>query len=555
VTWSWVGAAALAACWPLMGSAVGALGVRRLRLPPVFLAPLVFAAGSIAAYAVLWAYFFDPRAGRAAWTVLVLLNATWLGPRLYRGWRGEGFAPDAWMPFALTALVTAACVGYLAWAGVSPPRRFTIALPVADHLVPQLFADRLAKGLREEPQPLAPLTTFALITQTSDRPPLQAGVVLAARPAWPISPATLDATYQTVATLCQITALPALLALCAALDLSNRERRFVLTAVPCSGFFLVNAVYPWPKLYAAALVITGLAILVHVTRRGEATDGHAAAIGVLTGLALLAHGSPVFSLLATPMLMGQAGVRRLLTARRIAWAILAMVLTLGPWLAYQRYVDPPGTRLVRIHLAGELPPPARDDRPVLAAILDAYRNVGGREWLHGRIQNVRMQGFVGWHGDDLVADAQHAVFFRHLPALDLLAVGLVAFAFQRRHGSGLTVRTLAAYALLAWALWTLVMFSGDSAAIQHGSYATLLLFQMVGAIGLAAWPRIGSGMLALHVAGFAAVWLLPRAGVPALWRPEAAVLAVASTLGAIALAWAHLRDPAPTTGDGRCDVR
>jgi hypothetical protein len=543
VTLSWMGAAALAACWPLMGSAGGAFSVRWLRLPPIFLAPLVFAAGSIAAYVVLWAYFLDPRAGRAAWTLLVLLNATWLVPRLSSAWRRGGVERDAWMPFALTVLVTTACLGYLAWAGVSPPRRFAIALPVADHLVPRLFADRLAQGLRNEPRPLAPLTTFALTTQTSDRPPLQAGVVLAARPSWSTSAATRDFGYQIVATSCQVSILPALLALCAALDLSGRERRFVLVAVTCSGFFLVNAVYPWPKLYAAALLVTGLAILVHVTRRGEGRDRHAIAIGSLTGLALLAHGGPVFSLLAAPVLLAHASVRRLLRPRRIALAILAAATLLAPWLAYQRYIDPPGTRLVKIHLAGIRD---ADDRPLLQAILEAYRHRNGEEWWRDRVQNVRMQGFVGWHGDDVATDAQNAVFFRHLPALDLLAIGLVALAFQRPRGSGLTPKALALYAVLAWAVWTLVMFSGDSAAIQHGSYTTLLLLFMGGGIGLAAWPRVGSGLLTLHVALFAAAWLLPRAGIPVVrWDPAAAILTTAAALAAVLLARTWLQDSPP----------
>jgi hypothetical protein len=307
---TWFAAAALAACWPLMGSAGGAAAIRWLGLPSIFLAPLVFAAGSFASYVVLWGYFIDPLAGRVAWTLLVLFNGAWLTARARRhGADLLGAEPDAWVPFVLTALVTVACLSYLTWPGVSAPSRFTIPLPVADHLVPQLFADRLAAGIRRELRPLAPLTTFALTTQSSDRPPLQTGVALTARPASPVSAATLDRAYQTVATLAQVTVLPALLALAAALGLSHREMRFILVAVTSSGFFLVNAVYPWPKLYAAALLLTGLAVLVHVTRRSEAGSAHAASIGGLAALALLAHGSAVFSLLAAPVLMVRPSVR------------------------------------------------------------------------------------------------------------------------------------------------------------------------------------------------------------------------------------------------------
>jgi hypothetical protein len=539
---SWLAAAALAACWPLMGSAGGAIAVRLLGLPSIFLAPLVLAAGSFASYVVLWAYFVDPVAGQAAWTFVLLVNGAWLAHQWWQsGWAWRGVERDAWVPFALTALVTICCLSYLSWAGVSPPRRFTIPLPVADHLVPQLFAERLARGIRREPRPLAPLTTFALTTRTSDRPPLQAGVALAARPAWPVSGGTLDTSYQTVATLCQVTVLPALLALAAALRLSRRETGFVMLGVACSGVFLANATYPWPKLYAAALLLTGLAVLVHVTTRSDANDAHSIAIGSLAGLALLAHGSPVFSLLAAPILLFQASVRRVATVRRVAVAVLAASILLAPWLAYQRYFDPPGTALVKIHLAGALVP---DSRSLPAALLAAYRGTDLSEWWRNRIENARAQFFVDWRGDDPVAGVQTSQFFGPVAALDLLVVGLVAFAVHRREEEpGLTLRALVGYATGAWLLWMVVMFRAGSAGIIHGSYATLLLFMMCGAVGLSSWRLLGSTLLGLHVAGFAAAWLLPRAGVPVpTWSAGAAFMLAASTLASIGVCRTWLRE-------------
>lgn len=541
----WLSAAALAACWPLVGSIGGTVAVRTLGLPPVFLAPLVFASGSLASYVVLWAYFIDPLAGRVTWTALVVANGAWLLARLWRGAEWPRVEREAWVPFALTALMAVACLSYLTWPGVSPPRRFTVSLPLADHLVPHFFADRLSAGIRREPRPLAPLTTFALTTQTSDRPPLQAGVALIARPPWPVSAPTLDTAYQTVATLCQVSVLPALLALATALGLSRRETGFILAAVTCSGFFLINAVYPWPKLYAAALLLTGLAVLVHVTRRGHADNAHAAAIGALASLALLAHGGPVFSLLAAPVLAGRAVVRRLARAQSIASAACAAALLLGPWLAYQRYFDPPGTRLVKIHFAGDL---AHDERSLFAAIGDAYRSVDPREWLAGRLANLRLQGLGDWRGTDPVAEIQDAAFFRQLLALDLLAVGLVGLVVQRRRclPACLSLTALVGYAAFAWVLWMVVMFRGGSATVHHGSYTTTLLFLMGGAVGLAAWGRIGTLLLALHTAGFAAVWLLPRAGIPVFaWKWEAGVLFVSATLGAIACCRWWLRAEPP----------
>jgi hypothetical protein len=513
-------------------------------LPSIFLAPLVFAAGSVAAYVVFWATFLDPLAGRFVWAAIVALNAAWLVVAWRRRPHGLPFDRDAWVPFALTGLVTVACLAYLAWAGVSPPRRFTLELPVADHLAPQLLADRFARGIRDEPRPLAPLTTFALTTQTSDRPALQAAVALMASPAWPVSPATHDFAYQAVGTLCQVSVLSALLALSAAIGLTRREEAFVLVAVTCSGFFLVNAVYPWPKLYAAALLLTSVAILVHVARRGgAASDAQAASLGGLAALALLAHGSPVFSLLAAPTALAMPSVRKLITRRHIVWALLASVSLLAPWMAYQRYVDPPGTRLVKIHLAGELTP---DDRTLATTLVDAYRTVDAGTWLKGRLDNLRVQTYLTWSGLDPIYDIQHTQFFGLLSTLGVLPLGFLAVVTRaRKSDSVMRMNALLGYAGAAWLIWIIVMFRGGTASVHHGSYATTLLFMMSGAIGLASWGRAGVALMTLQVVSFAGAWLLPRAGVPVLsWSLPAAIVLVAAVATSVWLCRAWFRHTA-----------
>jgi hypothetical protein len=535
----WLAAAALAACWPLLGAAAGCALTRQLRLPDVFTAPLVLAAGALVAYLIFWAYFISPALGGAMWLGLVVLNGAWVTRHLFRAnGRLDTIPADVWAPFALTALVSAACLSYLAAPGVSPPKRFTLALPLADHLTPQLLADRFATGIRREGRPLAPLTTFALTTQTSDRPPLQAAISLATRPFGTVPPALGDIAYQTIGTVCQVAVLPSLLALATALGLSRREQRFVLTAVACSGFFLLNAVYPWPKLYTASLILTGLAIVVHGLRRSSLDLRHWGAVGALLALALLAHGSAIFSLLATPVALFDRSLRRALTWRAVSVAILAATLLLTPWLAYQHFIDPPGTRLVKIHLAGVL---EGDDRGVLATIVDAYRATTLKDWLHGRAENLRGQGIREWHPEDPTAAAQYQQFFRLLSVLGTLNVGLLLLGRRPRPAVGVSIHGLVVYALAATALWILVMIRPGSAVVHHGSYTTTLLLFVGGAVGLATAGRLGSMLLWLNVAVFLAIWVTPRAGIPVLgWQPLPVAICVASTLSAAMLAWRWL---------------
>ena len=534
----WFTAAALATCWPLLGAAGGCALARWLRLPDVFTAPLVLAAGSLAAYLIFWAYFISPALGGAMWIGLVVLNGAWLTRRLFRANGRLAIPADVWVPFALTALVSTACLSYLAAPGVSPPTRFILALPLADHLAPQLLADRFAAGIRREARPLAPLTTFGLTTQTSDRPPLQGAISLATRPFGTVPPASRDIAYQTIGTVCQVAVLPSLLALAMALGLSTREQRFLLTAVACSGFFLLNAVYPWPKLYTASLILTGLAIVVHGLRQSSLEVRHWGAVGALFALALLAHGSAIFSLLAAPVALFDRGLRRTLNWRAVSVAILAGTLLLTPWLAYQHFVDPPGTRLLKIHLAGVL---EGDDRGVLATIVDAYRATTLKDWLHGRAENLRAQGVREWHPEDPTAAAQYQQFFRLLSVLGTLNVGLLLLVRRPRPAVGVSIHALVAYALLAMALWILVMIRPGSAVVHHGSYTTTLLLVVGGAVGLATAGWMGSMLLWLNVALFLAIWATPRAGIPLLgWQPLPLAICAASTVSAAVLSWRWL---------------
>jgi hypothetical protein len=92
------------------------------------------------------------------------------------------------------------------------------------------------------------------------------------------------------------------------------------------------------------------------------------------------------------------------------------------------------------------------------------------------------------------------------------------------------------------------MFRGGTAWVHHGSYATTLLFMMAGAVGLASWGRVGLALMVLQVVSFGVVWLLPRAGVPALfWSAPAAVvlLAVVSISVWLCRTWLLTRSAIP----------
>ncbi|WP_457395555.1 hypothetical protein, partial [Roseateles sp. P5_E1] len=56
-----------------------------------------------------------------------------------------------------------------------------------------------------------------------------------------------------------------------------------------------------------------------------------------------------------------------------------------PWIAYQRFIDPPGDRLIKWHFAGKVPPGTES---ALHALVDAYSHLTPSQWLHARLQDI-----------------------------------------------------------------------------------------------------------------------------------------------------------------------
>jgi hypothetical protein len=526
-----------------LGLALGTLVAQRLRLPAFFWMPLVLAASGFSAYLLFWIYFFWPVEARTVSTVAIAASALTFAIMIARPSVGRYLAtPDAWLPGLLMLLLLTAYLACLRWTDTDAPRRFTVSVPYVDNILPHYIADRMYYGYFRGPGPPPPLAADATGTRSSDRPPLQTAIVLAVRP---LQQANDAWTYQALATACQLAWVPAVYALSRALALRRRQIVAVLIATACSGFFLFNSLYTWPKLLSASLMLTGLALLIWTVRTAQThttqtrTIAVASTIAALWTLGLLAHSSVVFSIVALPLLAMSLRAWRTFSIASIVVGLCTAVVLLTPWLAYQRYYDPPGNRLVKQHLAGV---EAIDSRSTLQAIADGYRGMTASAWLVGRWANIREQWFVGGSGRTHPVDwIQWQQFFHNVPALDVLAIGYVV-AFVRRWRRSKTATddeydivnrvagnresdrllgALALYAIGALIVWIVMLFTPGAAMIHHGSYATTTILLVCGAAWVATIPRAWSMVvLALHVAIFAAAWLAMRAStdIPPQWH-------------------------------------
>ena len=331
------------AIWLLApGLLAGLLLAGRDRIPAFLVVPVAGLAGCVSGYAVLWAFFGAHRLGNAAvagFAVAALASAAWIGVR--PALRAALLRLDVAAPLALLLLLT---LGYTAitfsctaGAGAGSVNAFChLNGFTGDNVLPQIFADNIHHG---DPR------TITWDWQGSDRPPLQSGVQLLQAPltesaSWRVM------SYQVLTVLLQAMWLPALWGLFRALKVSTRTFALVTAVCAGTGLFFFNSVFTWPKLLPAALVVLACGVW-FFDRRGPWSW---AIGGLAAGAATVAHGGVVFTLVPI-------GVALLLPRHRPSWtslgvAVAAALVMLAPWQAYQRLYDPPGDRLLKMHLAG-----------------------------------------------------------------------------------------------------------------------------------------------------------------------------------------------------------
>ena len=532
------------AIWLLApGLLAGLLLAGRDRIPAFLVVPVAGLAGCVSGYAVLWAFFGAHRLGNAAvagFAVAALASAAWIGVR--PALRAALLRLDVAAPLALLLLLT---LGYTAitfsctaGAGAGSVNAFChLNGFTGDNVLPQIFADNIHHG---DPR------TITWDWQGSDRPPLQSGVQLLQAPltesaSWRVM------SYQVLTVLLQVMWLPALWGLFRALKVSTRTFALVTAVCAGTGLFFFNSVFTWPKLLPAALVVLACGVW-FFDRRGPWSW---AIGGLAAGAATVAHGGVVFTLVPI-------GVALLLPRHRPSWtslgvAVAAALVMLAPWQAYQRLYDPPGDRLLKMHLAGV---PNPDERSLGELLRTRYAGNGVAGAVANKAanlttvlgaQNVQYH-LIGKGRTGIVRDEE----FRYLIlCFGVLTLGWLALLSRRGRqrireaADPDRLRFVFGLAGASLLLWILVMYGPSTTHLHQGSYATmLLLFAGLGVLFsvLPTWVvRIG---VAVQAAYWALIW------VAAVWKGHhlhwafIAISLVASAAFAAALFWLRRHEDA-----------
>ena len=494
---------------------------------PLLVTLALVAAGGFA-LAVFFGFFLAPSLGYA------VLIAGGIAAGL-AGWRLRHTGPSAGRLFALplaavSLSVAIMAVTYLYGGAQSPDNvpagRHDLNLP-PDNRIPEFFAARIHQQM--------PLRPFLEDWLTSDRPPLQTGLLLQSRPF-----VTHAAGRIAASTTAQLAACAGLWVLLGALGLPRPVAGLCLLACVGSGFFVVNTLFAWPKLLPAGFLLAMAGLLWRLGRANrQARPAEIMAVGACAAFAMLGHGGSFFGLLAL-------GIVHLLSydrwrdPRLLAGSALVAFLLYSPWLAYQRWVDPPGDRLLKYHLAART---AVDPRGAFTVVAEAYRRAPADQIIHNKLSNFRV--LAGDFSDllpnlalslreatqgegraaywRLVNVVQGGAFFHLLQSLGILLLGLPGLWLVRNFNRPASdagfycVQT----ATVSVVIWCLLMFGPEAAVIHQGSYLTGLLLITACAIGLSNWKWTAGRrvVLTLHLVMLVVFWILSPA-----WNPWQQVL-------------------------------
>jgi len=472
---------------------------RQVAAPPYLYVLFCYAAVAAAGYAVFWITFTSRPAGIAVAAALMLtVVAGFMVPLWRRRLIRRLSHPDAGVPMMLVIGI-AYCYLLLAY-GTRPEgfdwqwahhihRRFGIA---GDNLIPRELAFRLFEGIDLK-------NNFFDAWLSSDRPPLQAGMVLIQCPLWgalgrtAAVPHLLDLYYQVLGTLLQCGWVAAAWALMRALHLPCRKILLIIATLAPGGFFYFNSIFTWPKMLSGAMTIGVFLLLVWPRIQGARVSMQRMAVAAaMAVLSFLIHGGTAFALVGYALIL--LWPRFFPGWRHVALGLAVFMGLYAPWVGYQKVYDPPGNRLLKWHLGGVVD---IDDRGAVETLVDVYGQMGFSGWAARKWELARLAagGAVSYRWDrDSRLDVWRRVQFSSVPpALDVLNLGwlfVLGAVISRCRPLGRERRgpvILLAVGVFCSAVWLLLLNS--EGVIPHGAYATMMMLFVGLAAALLSAPR------------------------------------------------------------------
>ncbi len=482
-------------------------------------ARLLVAAGGVAlsGWLAFGAWFSAPFGGQIfTWALFAASGAYLLKnrARVRHDWIRRS---ELWIPALMMVAIGVSYIGILWLFRTELPidklaaNRF-IGLPV-DNEIPRLFAERLIRG--ESPREL--IGDWL----SSDRPPLQTGLILLVYPMAALLRLPIDVLGQCTGMWFHLLWIPAIWAVVRMWG-GSRGLSSLVIALMCTGATpVLYTLYVWPKLGAAALVIGTFLIYF---APGERTAGRLAIAAALAAAGWLAHGGVAFSLIGLAVL---ALITSRLRPLPIAAGVLTFLVLATPWIAYQKLYEPPGDRLLKWHIAGVIP---IDERSFGETVKQAYGDLTWEQiWALKRanFDYVFQRGREAWLDFSPAGlPGRRSREFYHLFAVQglwnvgwigLFWLGWMEFRRRKTARAALPVsldaplfsRSLA-WSILSLAGWLLLMFGPGTTSIHQGTLVLpLLMSASCMVLARCIHPFLLAALGAWQIGHFVVTWL-PR---------------------------------------------
>jgi hypothetical protein len=520
------------------------------------------AVSGVLALATFWAYYGSRTLGETLSYLVPLGSIALIGFSLW-GWRPDrAEALTIFTPLALWLLGCGFIVflGFLHGGAESPiaysSTRFSGQLP-SDNDIPHFFTEWFfLNGHRGPP------TVYPGGWSAADRPPLQVGYALAQRPwFWKVN--ALD--YQLIAVCLQQLWILGLWALLSAARVKRLTKALAMITIMFSDVAIVNGFFVWPKMLPTAMVLAAAAILLTPLWGRARHDWRIAVlVAALAGVAMLGHGSTVFALIPLALVALRRGLP---SWHWIGAALVTGIIVMAPWSAYQKWADPPGTRLdhwmlagrtevvdaepgeISYHVPGE---PETTSESTLEAIEGAYGEVGLGGAIHNKAENfvtifgggpavhyakTAVEEIGHGHFGKALENVRWINFFYLLPSLGLLIFApFIMFFGRRRIVSKIEWDvSLVLYGVFAVGtiIWALLLFGNtpSRAVLQSGTYFMPVAAMVAGVVGLrSVFPRFAVWFASI-AAGLMFILYVPAVGVE--WGTENGYSALAAIFAAV----------------------
>jgi hypothetical protein len=517
---------------------------------------------AFAGYAVFWVYFFNTAAGR--WTSyavpgLSLAVVLWKAKKIWKQDSAGVKECGAWIALILLGAAFYLCLGYSSdfdrYPTAEPRVRLVPWLLPPDNELPLMFARRMYRG--------EPTRPFLLLDwKASDRPPLQTGLTLAQLPwadeaDWPLR-------YQLLGMILQGTWVAGLGILLRRRGIGPRTTAFTLFFCLLSAVFFVHEFFVWPKLVTAALVLLAISLTpIGDPNWREWTLGNVVSAAAAIALGFLAHPGAVFTIAG--MAVALAVARKLPPLRLAAAGVATGLVLVAPWTLYQKFYDPPGDRLAKMHLAGM---DQIDDRSLAKDLADAYGKLSLREFLKNKRENLQVlagPGLLQGRPPGRLSYFLSGQFYSVFQALGILNAGWLLWLYRRLKKKGAAKPATHAadgfllVAGISMAIWCLAMFPPRSTIIHQGSLADeALIFSALAIYIVEILPWMAAaGLMAAQAVVFAvfafgtpymASSMNFHPGFPIRIEPDMSAEAAVCAAAIVLWAWRYTRVPVVREG-------